>query len=133
MNNESTYIATQSNKLTYLANQLMMIEHDMEYRLSFDTQEQIDEHPTANDFIIHYFEQTWPNTSCGFGGISGQTLTAGNTVVLEPNGVNQPFLVYFNGIFAYSVPLKYWENIYVDIKSGNMAPVYQKGKYYKNK
>lgn len=120
-----------SNKITRLALQMLAIEADAPSRFEYNTDQQIKEKPTLDDFIIHCFEQIWPDTSCGFGGISGQALTVGNTVVLEPNGVNQPILVYFNGRFAYTVPLKYYENVYKDLRKNTMAAVYEKYRYFK--
>jgi hypothetical protein len=48
------------------------------------------------------FRQTWPDASCGFGGIAAQVLTDAQTVVVSaPDG--SLALVYVRGEFAYVV------------------------------
>jgi hypothetical protein len=48
------------------------------------------------------FRQTWPDASCGFGGIAAQVLTDAQTVVVSaPDG--SLALVYVRGKFAYVV------------------------------
>jgi hypothetical protein len=48
------------------------------------------------------FRQTWPDASCGFGGIAAQVLTDAQTVVVSwKAGVAA--LVYVRGEFAYMV------------------------------
>ncbi|HEY7020202.1 MAG TPA: hypothetical protein VH349_03730 [Ktedonobacterales bacterium] len=48
------------------------------------------------------FRQTWPDASCGFGGIAAQVLTDAQTVVVSaPDGALA--LVYVRGEFAYLV------------------------------
>lgn len=111
------------NKLTKMARQLLQIEEDLHFRFDYSNGER----PKADDFELYYFEQTWSDTSCGFGGIAGQAMTTENTYVFIPVGVNQKCFVYFGGRFAYAVDIgdEFWN----DIQRRNMAPVYQKGKY----
>ena len=114
------------SKLTKMAMQLLQIDEDLPFRLDYSTGER----PTINDFEIHTFEQIWGDTSCGFGGMAGQTITAANTYVFVPVSVNQKCFVYFGSRFAYAAdPVPEFFN---DLKCTHMAPVYQKAKYLKN-
>jgi hypothetical protein len=54
------------------------------------------------DVELSEWEQTWPNTSCGFGGISGQALTTAPTVVVQHKETQQ-VVVYHANRFAYRV------------------------------
>jgi hypothetical protein len=48
------------------------------------------------------FRQTWPDASCGFGGVAAQVLTDAQTVIVNaPDG--SLALVYVRGEFAYVV------------------------------
>lgn len=112
-----------SNKITKMARSLLYIEEDLAQRLDYST----GEHPTVNDFEIIIFEQTWGDTSLGFGGIGGQAITMAPTYVFIPNGVNQNYFVYFGARFAYDVP--YSSVLWNDIRCHNMASVMRSGKY----
>lgn len=64
--------------------------------------------PGANidETIIESWYQCWPNTSCGFGGVSGQAFTTAPTVVIyskTTRELDEVYYVYHNGRFAYSV------------------------------
>jgi hypothetical protein len=48
------------------------------------------------------FRQTWPDASCGFGGIAAQVLTDAQTVVVSAPDRSLA-LVYVRGEFAYGV------------------------------
>lgn len=48
------------------------------------------------------FRQTWPDASCGFGGIAAQVLTDAQTVVASAPDRSLA-LVYVRGEFAYAV------------------------------
>jgi hypothetical protein len=48
------------------------------------------------------FRQTWPDASCGFGGIAAQVLTDAQTVVLSRTDGARA-LVYIRGEFAYTI------------------------------
>lgn len=52
-------------------------------------------------FQVLSWPQTWANTSCGFGGISGQAFTEAQTVIVS--GEDDAVLVYHCGRFAYEV------------------------------
>ncbi len=114
------------NKLTKMAKQLLQIEEDVWFRFDYSN----GECPKIDDFKLYYFEQTWGDTSCGFGGIAGQAITTENTYVFIPIGVNQKCFVYFGERFAYAADAT--EEFWNDVKSRNMTPVYQKGRYLKN-
>ncbi len=60
----------------------------------------------SSDFEIEVFEQIWGNTSGGFEGIGGSMMTSGVTYVLLPlpHIPDEPCQVYFDGVYAYSVP-----------------------------
>ena len=50
------------------------------------------------DVIV--FSQTWPDTSCGFGGMAGQSFkSAFTTVVVSSEG----YIVFIGGRYAYTV------------------------------
>jgi hypothetical protein len=51
---------------------------------------------------ITSFRQTWPDASCGFGGIAAQVLTDAQTVVVSAHDGTRA-LVYVRGEFAYVV------------------------------
>lgn len=111
-----------SNKLTRMAREVLTIEGDLPYRLDYSK----GNNPTIDDFDIYVFEQTWGSTALGFGGIGGQAMTAATTYVFVPM-IEQKCFVYFGGRFAYAVP--YSDKFIEDVKRGEMAPVYQAGKY----
>ena len=48
------------------------------------------------------FRQTWPDASCGFGGIAAQVLTDAQTVVVSARD-GSTAVVYVRGEFAYAV------------------------------
>lgn len=53
-------------------------------------------------YSITTFEQTWPSTALGFGGIGGQAFTEAYTVIIS-NLYTAEYSVYFGGRFAYKV------------------------------
>jgi len=53
-------------------------------------------------FEMYSWPQTWPNTSCGFGGISGQAFVTRQTVIIKDLDTYDVF-VYHGGRFAYRV------------------------------
>ena len=112
-----------SNNLTEIAREILAIEADLPYRFDYSDQS----HPTVNDFELHTFEQTWGSTALGFGGIGGQAMTYARTYVFIPMSINQKCFVYFAGRFAYAVD--YSEKFMKDVLGGNMAAVYESGKY----
>ena len=66
-----------------------------------------------SDLAISSFRQTWPDASCGFGGIAAQVVTDAQTVVVHwPLG--NTVLVYVRGEFAYrlNAPTQaFWEAV----------------------
>lgn len=56
----------------------------------------------TTDFAWECWQQTWPDTSCGFGGIAGQAFTNACTVVVH-DPESEAKLVYHRGAFAYRV------------------------------
>ena len=112
-----------SNKLTEMARDILAIEADLPYRFDYSN----NSNPTLDDFEIHVFEQTWGSTALGFGGVGGQAMTSATTYVFIPIGINQKCFVYFAGSFAYAVD--YSDKFMKDVLGGNMAAVYESGKY----
>jgi hypothetical protein len=51
---------------------------------------------------ITSFRQTWPDASCGFGGIAAQVFTDAQTVVIDAPDRSLA-MVYVRGEFAYAV------------------------------
>ena len=112
-----------SNKLTSMAREILNIEADLPYRFDYSDKS----NPTLDDFELYTFEQTWGSTALGFGGIGGQAITSATTYVFIPMSVNQKCFVYFAGRFAYAVD--YSEKFIGDVLEGNVAAVYESGKY----
>ena len=112
-----------SNKLTKIAKEILEIESDI--RLRFDYSK--GERPTAVDFELFTFEQTWSSTALGFGGIGGCAMTTANTYVLVPVTCNQPCLVYFAGRFAYKAD--YSEALRQDLANRCLVSVANCNKY----
>ena len=112
-----------SNNLTEMAREILAIESDLPHRFHYSDKS----HSTVNDFELHTFEQTWGSTALGFGGIGGQAMTSARTYVFIPMSINQKCFVYFAGRFAYAVD--YSEKFMKDVLGGNMAAVYESGKY----
>lgn len=50
------------------------------------------------DIIV--FPQTWPDTSCGFGGMTGQSFTSAFTTVIVSS---EGYIVFISGRYAYTV------------------------------
>jgi len=67
-----------------------------------------EEHPDASisdttvSLDVTSFRQTWPDASCGFGGIAAQVLTDAQTVVVSASD-RALAMVYVRGEFAYAV------------------------------
>lgn len=64
--------------------------------------EDLSKRTTCDQFEIYIFEQIWPSTSLGFGGIGGSAITLANTYVFICTYCNKAF-VYFGEHFAYEV------------------------------
>lgn len=115
---------TNSNFLVNMARQLLEIEGDLPYRFTYRLNEP---HPSINDFELYTFEQIWGDTTTGFGGIGGQSMTSERTYVFVPTNCNQKCFVYFGGRFAYTAD--YCEAFKEDIRKQNMASVQESIKY----
>lgn len=115
-----------SNKLTDTALDLLMIEKDLLYRIDYSKE---DKHfrISVDDFDMFIFPQTWGSTALGFGGIGGQAMTTANTYVFIPVTCHQNCFVYFDGRFAYQVPLS--ESFMDDVKNHSMKSVNQSRLY----
>lgn len=109
--------------LTYMAMELLQINEDFPFRLENPQNTRI------SDFELYDFTQVWGDTTCGFGGVGGQVMTAARTYVLVPISCDEKCLVYFGGRFAYAVP--YSQTFIEDVRGGQVEPVYKKGKYLK--
>lgn len=62
------------------------------------------------DEVLWYaWPQTWPDTSCGFGGMAGQMFCTAQTVVVEFQDEKEVY-VYHGGRYAYHVPVsdRFW-------------------------
>lgn len=116
------------SKLTSMAKDLLVINEDFEWRHRGLNQEFYD---------LCIFEQWWPDTGCGFGGIAGQAFTACNVYAFVPKApesisyVNTELptdvIIYIGERFAYAVPKS--ELIMNDIEKHNILPVYNKEMY----
>jgi hypothetical protein len=58
--------------------------------------------PTLHDVTVEMFDQTWSDTSCGFGGMAGQAFTSAYTVVVLCDATLH-YAVYHNQRFAYLI------------------------------
>lgn len=65
-----------------------------------DALERLSAHP--EDVEVRKWEQTWPDTSCGFGGLAGQAFTTAPTVVVQHRETDEA-VVYHANNFAYRV------------------------------
>jgi hypothetical protein len=70
--------------------------------VSQDALKRLDEPHMSNVNLIS-FPQTWPNTSCGHGGMAGQSVCVAQTVMVD-NLKN--VCVYFGWKFAYKLPCR---------------------------
>ena len=120
------------SKLTSMAKDLLVINEDFHWRHRGEMQ------PLSQDlFDLYIFEQMWPDTSCGFGGIAGQAFTSCNVYAFVPKNredihyvnVTPPteVIVYIGERFAYTAPKS--DLIMNDIKNHNIMPVHNKDVY----
>ena len=109
--------------LTHMAMELLQINED------FPIEKENPQNTKISDFELHDFIQVWGDTTCGFGGIGGQAMTAARTYVLVPISCYEKCFVYFGGRFAYTVP--YSQVFIEDVRCGRVESVYKKGKYLK--
>ena len=111
-----------SNKIINTVRDLLLIERDLAYRFDYEK-----DNPSYDDFEICMFEQVWPSTALGFGGIGGQAITTAMTYVFIPVSCKQDCFIYFGSDFAYHVP--YGDKLLEDVKSHRMESVMRSGKY----
>lgn len=74
------------------------IDYVMDHKIMYAQKE---ENFRESDLAVHMFPQTWGDTSLGFGGIGGQSITSAYTVCIE--GPYGDVAVFFSGRFAYHV------------------------------
>lgn len=121
------------SKLTSIAKDLLIIDEDFNLR-----HRDVSHIPLNQDlFDLYIFEQTWSDTSCGFGGIAGQAFTTCNVYAFVPKAEDDIYLVnasvptqvivYIGSRFAYAVPKT--DLILNDIKNKTIRPVYNKEHY----
>lgn len=102
--------------------ELSKVETDFYSRLKNTTLE-----AGPRDFEMYSFEQIWPSTALGFGGIGGAAMTAAQTYVFIPKQKTDKCFVYFGSSFAYIAD--YAENFYKDLQKHQLLPVYKAIKY----
>lgn len=81
--------------------------------------------------VMAVFLQTWGDTTLGFGGWGGQSMTAAYTTVIRNNDLGY-VAVFFGNAMAYIVRHpndKFWE----DMRRGKMGAVGERHKYEKVK
>ena len=108
--------------LTSMAKELLIIDEDITWRFRG-----ID----LRTYELHTFEQVWPDTSCGFGGVAGQAFTSCNVYAFVPNSADEygykaaesleKVIVYIGSRFAYAVPKATY--IMEDITAKNVRSV----------
>lgn len=111
-----------SNKLTRMAQDILAIERDLPYRF-----EHTGERVLVDDFDVICFDQTWGDTTLGFGGVGGQAVTTATTYVFIPLCVDQPCFVYFGSRFAYTADFNV--AFRKDLSCRNMRSVARSGIY----
>ena len=111
------------SKLTDIAIEVLVINDDLPYRVKDPMNTRQD------DFDLYTFEQIWGNTSGGFEGIGGCSMTTKRTYVFVPMSVDDNCFVYFGGRFAYAVP---YSDVFIkDVREHNVAGMSRRGKYLK--
>jgi hypothetical protein len=80
---------------------------------------------------VQVFEQVWPSTALGFGGIGGHAVTTAETVVIK-DSVLGAYAVYFAGQHAYDVDIRDAKIrlFRQDLKKHELASVQQATKDY---
>jgi hypothetical protein len=71
-------------------------------RIHHNDPERAEHSSSTEDIPISCWEQTWSDTSCGFGGTAVQVLTIAQTFVII-NHRTADYFVYHNGQYAYTV------------------------------
>ena len=122
------------SKLTSMAKDLLIIDEDFFMRSRGKDHKYI----SQEYYDLYVFDQLWPDTSCGFGGIAGQAFTERTVYAFVPKAFDltktvqdQPEAIIYIGFnFAYKVPKS--DILLDDIKHHRIRPVYQKDIYFKS-
>jgi hypothetical protein len=114
-----------------MAKELLIIDEDF----SFRSRDSLHKFIEQDYYDLYVFDQWWPDTTCGFGGIGGQAFTQRTIYAFVPKAENLAYplteqpdaLIYIGDRFAYKVPKS---NILMDdIKRRYIRPVYEKHLY----
>ena len=62
-----------------MARELLAIDEDLPFRFKDPY------HTRVDYFELYTFEQSWADTTCGFGGMGGQAITTAKTYVFVPD------------------------------------------------
>ena len=114
-----------SNQLIRAARELLNIESDIRYRFDIVN----DSKPSVDDFTLYTFDQMWPDTTCGFGGIGGQAFTNSRVYVFIPKYIDHRCIVYIGSKYAYKA--EYCDNFREDVGNKNIASVFEAKERYK--
>lgn len=111
--------------LVSIAKQLLIIHENFPYYVKHPETNRVDR------FEMETFTQTWGNTSGGFEGIGGSAITTMRTYVFIPiSASDEDCQVWFDGVYAYSVPMS--EKFLNDVKARNVAGQKHYHKYLNN-
>lgn len=78
------------------------IEQALDRYLSFVGPPESPRRPQTSDIAVYSFPQTWPNSTCGHGGLALQAFTVADTVVVC---LAHEAAVFINGRFSYRAEL----------------------------
>ena len=108
--------------LTRMAVELLCIHQEFLYHLDDPM------HHGEADFDLYVHTQVWGNTSGGFEGMGGCSMTTQRVWVFVPlEGVSEMCQVYFGGAFGYKV--KRSEVFMKDVLAGSVAGKRHRGRY----
>ncbi|OPZ91195.1 MAG: hypothetical protein BWY74_02041 [Firmicutes bacterium ADurb.Bin419] len=98
---------------------------DIEYAIDYVTKDLGEFDPEYDSVNMH--QQVYEDTSLGFGGVAGQTITDGNVVTII-NTHRDVAYVFVGGRFAYKVD-RPRDAFYEDLRNWRLAPRYGCSKY----
>lgn len=119
------------SKLTSMAKDLLIIDEDFHFR----SRDKLHKFIEQDYYDLYVFDQWWPDTTCGFGGIGGQAFTQRTVYAFVPKAENLAYpvseqpeaIVYIGDRFAYKVPKS---KVFMDdINRRYIRPVYDKQVY----
>ena len=84
-------------------------------------------HYDVDAYKVYAFTQTWSDTSCGFGGMAGQSITDALTVVFRRGNFAAVFIA---GKYAYHVMINEVVNFLYDLSKFNMSGYIGHGSRY---